>query len=139
MGVIKKILPLSVVERWYLDRGAFIGDALSYSYMGKAVGFDRMLKRLVSWEYEYARRGFMPVSLDDFVAFGGYGENISKLLRVPHNGKPVYHAREFLNEPDDMTPLIDMKALMEGKAQIVNVHEDGRVERQYFDINKSQE
>lgn len=136
MGIIKRILPLGTVERWYLDRGAFIGDALSYSYMGKAVGFDKILLRLVSWEEEYARRGFMPISLDDFVDFGGYGKDISDLLRVPHQGKPVFHAKEFLNEPDDMTPLIDMKALMEGKAQIVNVHEDGRVEKRYFDVNE---
>lgn len=58
----------------YEDAGRTFGDMVSYlPSMGPADGFDKQKAKLSELEAEYIRRGYEPISLDDFVRWGGYG------------------------------------------------------------------
>ena len=68
------------VEEKYVEAGADFGDALSYEYsMGKCVVFDGMCLEWARWEFEYSKRGYRTISLDDFVDLGGYGKPLKGL------------------------------------------------------------
>jgi len=122
MGLLKRILPMGLVEKRYVDAGAGFGGAVSYLYMGECIGFKSMLNRWAGWEQEYALRGYRTVSLDDFVKLGGYGKNIDTLLGIKRdeNEEPVLHAqiyrKEFLGKVE---PVIDIEKMMsDGQPQV---------------------
>ena len=49
---MRRLLPDRLVEWLYVRAGIAFGDATSYIYMGKCVGFDRMFKKWKKWEAE---------------------------------------------------------------------------------------
>lgn len=116
----KEWLKDKTVERNYVELGAEFGDALSYSYMGEAVGLPLMLNSLAHWEKEYARRGYRPVSINRFVSLGGYGKSIDDVIgkkRTP-NEVPVLHASNYLDQYNGIKPAVDLEKMMEdGKPQ----------------------
>ena len=65
------------VAKKYVQWGMWLGDADSYYYMGKCVGYDRMKRKAKLWEQEYMRRGYLPIHPRDFERAGGYGVDIS--------------------------------------------------------------
>ncbi|TSC80051.1 MAG: hypothetical protein G01um101429_255 [Parcubacteria group bacterium Gr01-1014_29] len=68
---MKQLLPFALVKREYVKTGTAFGDAVSYIYMGKCVGFDELFEKWKKWEAEYAKRGYRTIPLDDFIAYGG--------------------------------------------------------------------
>ncbi len=54
------------VQKIYKRTGEIFGCAVSYLYMGEAVGFENMLNTWAFWEREYARRGFVTLSVNVF-------------------------------------------------------------------------
>lgn len=95
----------------YLQAGGQFGEAVSYLYMGECVGFEQLLDEWSFWEQEYLRRGFASLSLDDFIRYGGYGENMSVKLGHKNPENPISHAeiyrRKYLGK---IQPLIDPMA-----------------------------
>ena len=91
--MLHKLFPF-LVHRRYLTTGADFGDAVSYIYMGECIGFGRMLKQWAKWERRYADLGYRTISLDRFVAFGGYGKSLEDVLKVKREKgeTPVFHA-----------------------------------------------
>lgn len=84
-----------VVQK-YVDTGAEFGDAVSMIYMGECIGFEDLLKRWEDAERAYASLGYRTVSLDDFISYGGYGEEITALQVARDEGEePVYHATYY--------------------------------------------
>lgn len=78
---LKVILPQWFVQSRYVNAGGNFGDAVSYaSGIGECGGFELLLSHWESWEEEYARRGMRTVSVDRFIAFGGYGEPLMMFL-----------------------------------------------------------
>lgn len=87
---------LRALEKKYVRAGAEFGDAISYSFMGKCVGFDQMLDKWASLERRYSEAGFRTISLDDFVGYGGYGVQLKGLGSPRSVGeKPVLHAEIY--------------------------------------------
>ena len=84
------------LEKKYLNAGADFGDAVSMIYMGECIGFEDLLNKWAELEREYANRGFRTVTLDEFVSYGGYGQEI-KTLGQPRleNEKPIFHAELY--------------------------------------------
>ena len=68
-----RYLPLWFIRWRYISLGTWLGDAISYSYMGVAVGYDRKRRKFERYEREWARRGWVPYEMADFVELGGYG------------------------------------------------------------------
>ncbi len=110
------------IRKKYIEAGASFGSAVSVIYMGECIGFRARLDRFEGLEWEYARRGFRTVSVDDFVEFGGgYVGSIDHLLDQKRDvgEQPVYHARlyreHFLGR---VSPALDLDALVrDGSAQ----------------------
>lgn len=85
------------VEKRYVAAGATVGDALSYGFMGKCVGFDSFVKKWNRWEKEYARRGYRTIIIDAFVSYGGYGKSLKGLGVKRNDGeKPIFHSERFV-------------------------------------------
>lgn len=70
----------TIVKQYYYW-GCEYGDALSYWFMGKCVGFDKLEKKFQYWSKQYMALGYEPISVDDFVSAGGYGNDMSHKLR----------------------------------------------------------
>lgn len=60
-----------IVSR-YIKSGLIFGDAVSYLFMGKCIGFDKMEKRFSYWEKKYCDLGYEPIPLEDWELAGGY-------------------------------------------------------------------
>lgn len=85
------------VEKRYVAAGATVGDALSYGYMGKCVGFDSFVKKFNRWEKEYARRGYKTITCEDFEKYGGYGIPLKGLgIKRDESEKPIFHSERFI-------------------------------------------
>lgn len=116
MSIIKKFLPVGLVEKFYVQAGATFGDAVSYIYMGECVGFRDRLAKWAGWEQEYSSRGYTTISLDDFIGLGGYNKPITHLLRQKR-GKtepPIHHAQIFQKEYlGKIPPVVNLEKLME--------------------------
>ena len=67
------------VEANYVEAGSDFGDAVSYDYLGECLGFDGMFLSWARWELEYSGRGYKTISLEDFIAHGGYGKSLKGL------------------------------------------------------------
>lgn len=107
--MFRRIMSDRRVERYYRQAGEDFGDAVSYLYMGCCVGFDSLLRRWERWEQEYSNRGYRTVSLDDFLASGGYGTDISALFGVKRDvGEvPVLYAQRYRCESGAKGRLVD--------------------------------
>ena len=64
-----------VVSR-YEVAGLTWGDAASYLYVGRPIGFDNMIHSLVYWEKKYTALGYCAITPDMWVKAGGYGASI---------------------------------------------------------------
>ncbi|HIH12994.1 TPA: hypothetical protein HA242_04680 [Candidatus Woesearchaeota archaeon] len=98
---IRKLLAdANVVERNYIEKGVWLGEALSYSAYGRIIGLDRKVDRLVQAERAYADLGYRPMSIDAFVELGGWGKDISDLFRQKRveGEDPIFHARQYQEE-----------------------------------------
>ena len=73
--------------RKYVYFGMVYGDMLSYWYMGKSLGFDRVERKFKHWQKKYEELGYQKIEVDDWVTAGGYrGEShILPLLRKKIN------------------------------------------------------
>lgn len=91
-----KFLTDNQVTSRYKKAGSIFGEAVSMIYLGECVGFEKILRRFEKWEKEYARRGYKPLSVDDFRA-ASYGEDISQKLHClqPEGEKPRFHAKIY--------------------------------------------
>jgi hypothetical protein len=108
------------VQKNYVEAGRIFGDALSYSYLGTPVGYDEMLERWAEWEFEYARRGYRTLFLDDFIDAGGYGTSIADKLGVKcgPEEKPIPHSLIYMEQhARPPPPAVDLAALMQPGAQ----------------------
>lgn len=105
-----RFLPIAVLEKFYVDAGKMFGCAVSYSFLGKCEGFDRMLNSWERWEKTYAAKGFRTISLDKFINAGGYGHPLIGLREKRNAGEePVFHAviyrKKYL---ENIQPIIDL-------------------------------
>ena len=95
-----------VLYEQYVGTGSDVGDDLSYMGMlgpfgadDEAVAFRDSLKYLVDLEAEYARRGYEPFPLDEFIEYGGYGVAPPIGMRKRASGQEaVLHAADFALE-----------------------------------------
>jgi len=55
----------------YTQLGLSCGDALSYAYIGEPVGIDKDMARLAVYEVQFAADGFQPLSMREWLLFGG--------------------------------------------------------------------
>ena len=80
-----------------MEAGRVFGDNLSYIFLGKCVEFEKNLDKLISWELEYAKRGFKTIPLNEFVEFGRYGKDIKNILGKKRDAgeKPLYPAQNY--------------------------------------------
>ena len=67
------------VENNYIEAGADFGNAVSYDYMGKCIGFEGMFLSWARWEIEYSNRGYRTIPFDEFILNGGYDKPLSGL------------------------------------------------------------
>ena len=72
---------INVIWEEYKKVGIELGDDLSYAYMGKPLGFEKLLKRYLILENKLADKKYLPVSLNDFAAIGGWGHDIQLALK----------------------------------------------------------
>jgi hypothetical protein len=91
-----KFLTDNQVTSRYKKAGSFFGVAVSMLHMGECVGFEKRLRRWEKWEAEYARRGYKPLSVDDFI-HASYGNDISQKLHClqPEGEEPRFHAKIY--------------------------------------------
>lgn len=104
--MLLRILPTKWLIKRYIHHGACFGDAVSYLYMGECVGFRRMLRRLIRYEAEIARRGYMPHALCEFEGYGGYGKPLPKLRELEPGEDPVLDVLEFQKENPSEIPAV---------------------------------
>lgn len=87
---------LKVLMRHYLGVGEKVGRMLSYSYMGEALGFKELLEALVKYERRYVDSGYRPVTINQWVRLGGWGEEDPILGILRDSGElPTYPVAEF--------------------------------------------
>ena len=79
--LIKKLWEKIVINQ-YVSAGLQWGDATSYGFMGEAVGYKSMEKRLKFWEKYYKKFGYEPVDCHIWVSAGGYGLDYEPYLRI---------------------------------------------------------
>lgn len=98
--------------KWLIRRyeavGAYFGDMLSYSFMGKAYGFDGAERKFRKLEKKIHLLGYKPHDLNDFVAYGGgYVPALPPLKKyeepglVPHKDLLLYEVATMLRNADD--------------------------------------
>ena len=92
----RSLIPTIVVEKNYIRAGAEVGDWFSYGAQIKES--DSVFKKWRAYEEEYSSRGFRTISLDEFIAYGGYERDISHLLRQERESgeEPILHAERYL-------------------------------------------
>ena len=95
-----------VLYEQYVGTGSDVGDDLSYmdklepfGASGEAVALRNSLKYLLELEAEYARRGYEPFTIDEFMAYGGHGVAPPLgMRRRPRGRQAVLYAAEFARE-----------------------------------------
>ena len=107
MLVPLRFLSWKTLVRRYVRAGAIFGDSLSYIYMGECVGFRWRLRRLIKYEAEIIRRGYIQYDIAAFEGYGGFG------VVLPHELKKagvldevVAHAAEWAKENPKPIPAI---------------------------------
>jgi len=79
--LIKKLWEKIVINQ-YVSAGLQWGDATSYGFMGEAVGYKSMEKRLKFWEKHYKNFGYEPVNRHIWIGAGGYSLDYEPYLRI---------------------------------------------------------
>lgn len=69
------------VIKKYIQAGAEYGEALSYSHMGKCVGFDLLRFEFSKWERKIKDIGYKPYTMNQFVAYGAFGQNLPEIKK----------------------------------------------------------
>ena len=69
----------------YISVGEDLGDAISYSYMGEIVGFERLKKKFIKLQSKIIARGYLPYTLKEFVDAGGWGKKLPVLKKDTSN------------------------------------------------------
>ena len=78
---ILKLYTDNFLRKRYRKAGLIYGEAISYAFLGKCLGYDAIRDRFIKLEKEWVRRGFKKISKDDWVSAGGYGSvDIDSLL-----------------------------------------------------------
>ena len=84
------------LKKTYVEAGSRFGGAVSYIYMGECVGFEDMLAAWEALEVEWSKRGFHTHSLDEFMAFGGYGTPMNRVgIKRDADEEIVLHAKIY--------------------------------------------
>lgn len=78
--MFKKLIT-SYYTKKYLTTGIQLGDGLSYSYMGEFVGYIQMKEKFSKLENKIISLGLTPISLNDFINYGGYGFSFDSKLK----------------------------------------------------------
>lgn len=68
-----------IIIKKYTKVGLQLGDALSYSFMGPIVGFDKISSNFIILENKIASFGILPYDLYYFIQAGGYGSVLPQL------------------------------------------------------------
>lgn len=91
-----KFLTDNQVTSMYEKAGVIFGNFVNYIYFGECIGFEEAFRRWEKWEAEYVRRGYKPLSVDDFRR-ASYGEDISQKLHClqPEGEEPRFHAQIY--------------------------------------------
>lgn len=121
MGLLQKLYSDNSVREKYFRAGYTFAHAASFLYMGECVGFDSMFNSWARWEQEYASRGYIPFSFDDFFRLTRRSTTDYQSIDVDdfvNNSSVVLHAeiyrKEYLGKT--VSP-INMNKLLEGKIQ----------------------
>lgn len=59
----------------YLSAGKSLGANLSYSYMGKWVGYDKQIKQYKKLEKIISKYGYLPIDLNNLIQKYGWGRD----------------------------------------------------------------
>ena len=91
----------------YKSVGEDFGDAISYSFMGEIVGFNRLEKKFKKLEKKIIEKGYIPYTIEEFVNAGGYGHPLPELKKIPEksqvlkildtNEKAIKYSKEMQN------------------------------------------
>ena len=79
----------SYIKKKYLNFGVILGDRLSYSYMGKWVGYDKDIKKFLKLQEKIIKYGYKPICLNQFIGIGGWGEENNLILEKSQNKKEI--------------------------------------------------
>jgi hypothetical protein len=95
VNLLRAIRDWWVIHR-YRNAATAYGEADSFWFMGKCVGFDRMERRWRKTEQAFVAAGFRPLPLDTWVAHGGYGVPLPASFpqRLAPGEVPVLYAIE---------------------------------------------
>lgn len=85
----------STIINKYFEAGTDFGDAVSYIYMGECIGFEKLFDAWEDLEKEVAKRGYQTISVDDFVAAGGYGKDLPGLRKLKKSEEAILHAKYY--------------------------------------------
>lgn len=105
----------------YLDIAVAVGDMISYvPTMGECIGFSRYVNLWEKAEIKYAKLGYRTISVDDLINAGGYGYDISHLVKVKRNSgeNPIFHSTLYKEYYlGKIMPALDMNSIMTGDIQ----------------------
>lgn len=107
LEVIKNLLKNeNKIKKSYIKSGIELGDVLTYPYMGKPIGYKKLLSNYQYLEEKIIKYGYKPIALQTFMAVAGWGEDrelklihstSSEIQEVKLNNKNV------LQEYDDIS------------------------------------
>ena len=100
MSLLKRMLPDSVVLHMYARAGSEFEDSFLHTSEYGAEQYKRLLENWEAWEQEYARRGFVTLSLEEFSDFEGIEDKLGQKRVVGEH--PDYHAKQYRMETGEM-------------------------------------
>ena len=77
--MIEKII-LNRIWKNYQEIGLELGDILTYPYMGKPIGYDKLLSKYLKLETQLAAKGYKPINLNILAGIAGWGHNLAMNL-----------------------------------------------------------
>lgn len=80
----------TVVQK-YVDAGIAFGDAVAVIYMTEENRFIELFEAWENAEADYAKAGFQPVPLHNFIRVG-YGQ---ELEGIGERGEPILYAKDY--------------------------------------------
>ena len=77
-NILIKLLPFKIIEYYYLKCGKKFADlhVLRRFSLTKKDEYKRAFADWTFWKYEYARRGYRTLSIEDFIEMGGLSGHI---------------------------------------------------------------
>jgi len=108
------------VIKHYVAAGAIFGEAVSYLGHGECIGFKGRLDDYATWEREIIRRGYVPYSVDQLTAYGGYDLPLPPLRKAEPDEEVSSHAEFYRdNFLGKVKPAVDLAAMLSGIPQAV--------------------